>query len=75
MRILVVGDSVRLADTLAEALMKENYTVDVAHDGKSGYEHAVSGIYDLMILDLMLPKMNGYEVLEAVRSEGQEVSC
>lgn len=73
MRILVVEDSVRLADTLAEALTKENYTVDIAYDGKSGYEHAMSGIYDLMILDLMLPKMNGYEVLKTLRGDGQEV--
>ncbi|MCI7106511.1 MAG: response regulator transcription factor [Lachnospiraceae bacterium] len=73
MRILVVEDSVRLADTLAEALMKENYIVDVAHDGRQGYEYAISGIYDIMILDLMLPKMNGYEVLSAIRREGQEV--
>ena len=55
MRILVVEDSVRLADTLEEALIKENYIVDVVHDGRSGYEHAMSGIYDLMILDVMLP--------------------
>ena len=70
MRILVVEDSVRLADTLKETLIKENYIVDVIHDGKSGYEHAVSGIYDLMLLDVMLPEMNGYEVLARLRAEG-----
>lgn len=69
----MVEDSVRLADTIAEALMKENYTVDVVHDGKSGYEHSISGIYDLIILDVMLPKRNGYEVLETIRREGHEV--
>ena len=63
----------RLADTLAEALIKKNYIVDVVHDGKTGYEHAVSGIYDLMILDVMLPQMNGYEVLARLRAEGQEL--
>lgn len=73
MRILVVEDNLRLADTLQEALVKENYIVDVAHDGKTGYEHAVSGIYDLMILDVMLPRMNGYEVLARLRAEGQEL--
>lgn len=73
MRILVVEDSVRLADTLEEALIKENYIVDVVHDGRSGYEHAISGIYDLMILDVMLPEMNGYEVLSSMRAEGQEL--
>lgn len=73
MRILVVEDSVRLADTLAEALTKENYAVDVVHDGKAGYECAASGIYDLMILDLMLPRMNGYEVLSQLRKERQDL--
>lgn len=73
MRILVVEDSLRLADTLSEALTKAGYTVDVVNDGREGYENAVSGIYDIVILDLMLPTMNGYEVLAAIRREGQEV--
>ncbi len=73
MRILVVEDSLRLADTLSEALSKAGYTVDVVNDGREGYENAVSGIYDIVILDLMLPTMNGYEVLAAIRREGQEV--
>lgn len=73
MRILVVEDSVRLADTLEEALLTENYMVDVVHDGRTGYENAMSGIYDLMILDVMLPHMNGYEVLTRIRDEGQEL--
>lgn len=66
-------DSLRLADTLSEALTKTGYTVDVVNDGREGYENAVSGIYDIVILDLMLPTMNGYEVLAAIRREGQEV--
>ena len=73
MRVLVVEDSERLADTLKDVLMKAGYMVDVAGDGQSGYENAVSGIYDIIILDLMLPKMNGYEVLSAIREEGHEV--
>ena len=73
MRILVAEDNVLLADTLADALTKEKYIVDVVHDGKAGYEHAVSGIYDLMILDVMLPQMNGCEVLSRMRTEGQEL--
>lgn len=65
MKILIIEDSVRLADTIAEALQNENYAVDIANDGQIGYEHASTGIYDMVILDLMLPKMNGYEVLSA----------
>ena len=70
MRILVVEDNLRLADTLADALRAENYMVDIANDGLQGYEDAASGIYDILILDLMLPKMNGYEVLSSLRSDG-----
>lgn len=73
MKILVIEDSVRLADTIAEALQNENYAVDIANDGQIGYEHASTGIYDMIILDLMLPKMNGYEVLSALRRDGDNV--
>ena len=73
MRVLVVEDSVRLADTLRDAFIKENITADLVNDGRTGYENAVSGIYDIVILDLMLPQMNGYEVLEAIRREDSDV--
>lgn len=73
MRILVVEDNLRLADTLADALRAENYMVDIANDGLQGYEDAASGIYDILILDLMLPKMNGYEVLSSLRSDGNHI--
>lgn len=70
MNILIIEDSVRLADTIQDALKKENYIAKAAYDGQSGYETAVTGIFDLIILDLMLPKMNGYEVLSALRADG-----
>lgn len=70
---MIIEDSVRLADTIAEALQNENYAVDIANDGQIGYEHASTGIYDMIILDLMLPKMNGYEVLSALRRDGDNV--
>ena len=73
MRILIVEDNIRLADTLADALRAENYMVDIANDGLKGYEDAASSIYDILILDLMLPKMNGYEVLSALRSDGNHI--
>lgn len=66
-------DNLRLADTLADALRAENYMVDIANDGLQGYEDAASGIYDILILDLMLPKMNGYEVLSSLRSDGNHI--
>lgn len=69
MRILIVEDSLLLADTLASQFEKEHFLVDVAHDGKLGYEYASSGIYDAAVLDLMLPQMNGFHVLKKLREE------
>ncbi|MGN0475770.1 MAG: response regulator transcription factor [Ruminococcus sp.] len=73
MRILIVEDYYPLADTVATVLRKEHYIVDVVGDGEQGYEHATTGIYDLAILDLMLPKMNGYQVLEKLRNENNTI--
>ena len=67
MRILVVEDEEGLADALAAILRKERYSVDVSNDGKSGLENALTGIYDCIILDIMLPKMNGLDVLTYLR--------
>lgn len=73
MRALVVEDSKSLSDTLVAVFEKEHYLIDTAYDGQTGYEYAVSGIYDIVILDLMLPKMNGYEVLKRLRQEDCQV--
>lgn len=73
MKVLVIEDSIRLSDTIAEALQKENYQVDIANDGQTGYEYAATDIYDIVILDLMLPKMNGYDVLSTLRQNGHTV--
>ena len=70
MRILVVEDEIHLAEALAQILKKNNYTVDVSNDGEDGLDNALSGIYDVIVLDIMLPKMNGLDVLENIRSEG-----
>jgi len=64
---LIIEDSVRLADTIAEALQNENYVVDTANDGQLGYEHASTGIYDMVILDLMLPGVDGFEICKKIR--------
>lgn len=69
MRILIVEDEFKLADVVAERLKKENYEVDISTDGEDGLYNAETGIYDLIILDVMLPKMNGFEILKELREE------
>lgn len=69
MRILLVEDEYALADALAESMKKEHYTVDLSYDGESGLDQALTGIYDVMVLDVMLPKINGLEVLRRIRRE------
>ena len=67
MRLLVIEDENRLAQNLAELLRRQGYTVDVSSDGVSGYDNAVTDIYDLILLDAMLPGMDGFEVLKTIR--------
>lgn len=67
MRLLVVEDERELAESLRRGLTAEGYTVDVAHDGNLGLELALSEGYQAVILDLMLPKMNGYQVCARLR--------
>lgn len=69
MQILVVEDEKRLAAALEHILTQQKYMVDVAYDGTDGYDLAVSGIYDIIILDVMLPGINGYEVATKLRKE------
>ena len=59
MRILIVEDEIHLAEALTQILKKHNYSVDAVHDGQSGLDNALSGIYDLLLLDIMLPEMDG----------------
>ncbi len=67
MRILVVEDEIRLAEALGQIIKEFKYTVDVVNDGEAGYDYAMSGIYDVVVLDIMLPKMNGFEVVRQMR--------
>ena len=67
MKILVVEDEIGLADAIGAILQKEKYTVDIANDGKAGLENALTDEYDCIILDIMLPKMNGLDVLTYLR--------
>lgn len=70
MRILVVEDEKRLADTLRELLSDHKYAVDVAYDGEAGLDNALTGIYDAVILDVMMPKKNGFQVVKELRGAG-----
>ena len=73
MRILIVEDEKRLAGTLAELLHRRGYTVDVSYDGVSGLDNARSGIYDLVLLDAMLPGLDGFSLLQQLRAGGDTV--
>ena len=69
MQILVVEDERRLAEALQQILSEKKYMVDLAFDGSDGFDMGVSGIYDIIILDVMLPKMDGIEVCQRVREK------
>ena len=70
MRILIIEDEVRLASTLQDLLELNGYTADMCHDGESGLDNALTSIYDIVILDVMLPKMDGFSVLRQLRAAG-----
>ncbi len=73
MRILVVEDEEAIAEALAHILTKNKYLVDTCYDGESGYDNAMTGIYDIIILDIMLPGMNGLDILCGIRKNG--IAC
>jgi DNA-binding response OmpR family regulator len=68
MNILVIEDNIKISDNISYILKNENYNFEVASDGKEGYEKALNNDYDLIILDIMLPGMDGFEILEALRA-------
>lgn len=68
MKILVAEDDQLLANSLKELLEGQNYQVDTVYDGEMGAEYALLGIYDLLILDVMMPKLDGYQVASQVRA-------
>lgn len=69
MKLLIVEDEMQLADALTEILRRNMYTVDTVYDGIDGLDNALTGIYDGIILDIMLPRMNGIEILRNIRNE------
>ena len=69
MKILVVEDEKLLADSLKTLLESKGFDVEVAYDGESGWDYAQLGVYDLLILDVMMPKMDGYQLAREVRAK------
>jgi len=73
MRVLIVEDEIRLAEALGQIMTENKYNVDIVHDGQSGFDYAMSGLYDVIVLDVMLPKRNGFEVVRELRANKVQV--
>ena len=69
MKVLIVEDEYNLADAIKERLEKEKLTVDIVEDGEEGYYYASTNTYDLIILDVMLPNMSGFQILNKLRTD------
>lgn len=69
MRILFVEDEPSIAEAVASLLKKQHYSVDLAFDGETGLDYATSGVYDLLVLDIMLPKIDGITLLKTLRKQ------
>ena len=65
--ILLVEDEKQLSEALQQILIKNKYTVDAVYNGDEGLDYALTGVYDVIILDIMLPKLNGLEILKMIR--------
>lgn len=69
MRILIVEDEIRLAEAIGQIITEEKHTADLVHDGETGLAYALSGLYDAIILDVMIPKISGFQVVKALRAQ------
>lgn len=69
MRILIVEDEIRLAEALGQIMVEQKYNADIVHDGEAALDYALSGLYDVLILDVMIPKKSGFEVVKALRGQ------
>ena len=69
MKILIIEDEYALADAVAEILKNENFDVSIITDGQAGEDEALTGIYDLIILDVMIPNKDGFEILNSIKNE------
>ncbi len=72
MKLLVIEDERRIAQAIREGLEQDGYAVDVEYDGEDGYNAASADEYDLIITDVMMPLMDGYEVVKRLRSDGNK---
>lgn len=70
MKLLLIEDEKQLSDALCQILIKNKYETTAAYDGERGLDEALSRIYDIILLDIMLPQKNGLEILRRIRSEG-----
>ncbi len=70
MKLLLVEDEKQLSEALTQILIKNNYSVDAVFDGEDGLDYGLTDVYDAIILDIMLPKMNGLDILKNLRKEG-----
>lgn len=70
MRVLIIEDEIRLAATLQDLLDLNGYSSDICHDGEAGLDNALTGIYDVILLDVMLPRLDGISLLQKLRSCG-----
>lgn len=73
MRLLIIEDDLKIAEALRSGLEQEGYVVDISNDGEVGYDLASEEDYDLIVLDLMLPKMDGIEICKKLRQEGKKI--
>ena len=70
MKVLIIDDEKQLVSALTAIFKNEKISIDYAYDGELGLEYALTGLYDVIILDIMLPKLNGFQVLSKIRAKG-----
>lgn len=73
MRILVADDETEMTDVLEALLSREHYAVDIVHDGQDALDYGLTGNYDCLVLDIMMPKLDGLQVLRALRSGASQL--
>lgn len=70
MKVLIIEDEKRMADAISELLHQEGYMIDVKYDGAQGYDACIANTYDAIICDVMLPSMNGFDIVQSSRANG-----